>query len=184
MRWATNAFPELRNKEKCNFWLMVPGSVFEKYISRFILSSAGFAVLFSVLYFIGVNIGNMINLIVFNNYFHLFVPFKTVDISFTIASFIILHSIFFTGGLYFKRYPIVKTVLFVLLIIVLLMVCISIIGGLAFSYRVSFNVQSFPVVSRYWAMSVGWFYKLLFYCIIPVFCWIIGYFRLKEINGI
>ncbi len=182
IRWAANAFPELRNKEKCCSWLMVPGSAFEKYISRLILSSIGFAVLFSVLYFIGVNIGNIINLIVFNNHFIPFVPFETVDVPFTIASLVTLHSIFCVGGLYFKRYPIVKTVLFVLLIIILLMVSISTIGGLLFSYRVSFNVQNFPILSRYWTMSVSWFFKLFFYCIIPVFCWVIGYFRLKKVE--
>ncbi len=182
IRMAASAFPELRNTERSSFWLMIPGSTLEKYLSRLILTSLGFAVLFSLLFFIGVNVGNIINTLFFKSYFFIFIPFARADFLSVAASFLILHSIFFAGGLFFKRYPIIKTILFVLMLILLFMIGVSIIGGIVFSYRVSFNVENFPVVSRYWALSVSLFYKIICYCIIPLFCWIIGYQRLKEVE--
>ena len=182
--WAVNAFPELRTREKCSFWLMVPGSVFEKYLSRLFLSSVGFVVLFTVLYFVGVNVGNLINQTIFNRPFIPFIPLETVNIPFNVVLFIGLHSIFFAGGIYFKRYPIVKTTLFVLFVTVLLLISVVIIGGLALSYKGSVSLQNFSEIGYYWGVSVAWLRKFLLYCgvIIPIFSWIIGYFRLKKIE--
>ena len=133
VRIAANAFPELRNSEKSSFWLMIPGSNFEKYFSRLILSSVGFIILYSILFFVGVNIGNVINIIVFNRFPAVFIPiFWSRHINRNSFLFYFTFNFFLQEGLYFKKYPIIKTVLFVLMIIVLLMVCVSVIGGIAF----------------------------------------------------
>ena len=179
---ALNAFAEYRDKEQAIAWMMLPGSILEKFLSRLLITSVVLFVTIYISFFIGINIGNIISSVIWQNYFYFYIPLNDSSSS-ALQSIIVilnLHAIFFAGGLYFKKHPFIKTCLAVLIILLCITAILSAFGGLAYAVRTSYSGETYYMMNRYWPEFAGRAIKLLFYCIIPIFCWIISYYRLRE----
>jgi hypothetical protein len=177
---ALNAFSEYRDKELAIAWMMLPGSILEKFLSRLLITSVLLFVAIYISFFIGINAGNIITALIWQNTFYLNIPLYESSAQQSIIVFLNLHAIFFAGGLYFKKHPFIKTCLSVLIISLCITAVLSAFGGLAYAVRTSNSGETYYMMNRYWPEFAGRAIKLLFYCIIPVFCWIISYYRLRE----
>ena len=177
---ALNAFAEYRDKERAIAWMMLPGSILEKFLSRLLITSVLLFAVIYISYFIGINLGNIITALILRNPFYFYIPLNDSTALQNIIFIINLHAIFFAGGLYFKKHPFIKTCLTVLIISVCLTALLSAFGGFAYAIKTSHSGDAYYMMNRYWPDFAGRAAKLLFYCIIPVFCWIISFYRLRE----
>jgi hypothetical protein len=177
---ALNAFSEYRDKEQAIAWMMLPGSILEKFLSRLLITSALLFVAIYISFFIGINVGNVITALIWQNNFYLYIPFYESPVLQSMIIVLNFHAIFFAGGLYFKKHPFIKTCLAVAVIALGITAVLSAFGGLAYAVRTSYSGDTYYMMNRYWPEFAGRAIKLLFYCIIPIFCWIISYYRLRE----
>ena len=177
---AKKVFKELNDKDKCISWMMIPGSSLEKFLSRLLYVLVIYFILFSFVYSLGVNAGRILTSTLFNYNFRLFLPFNNYDIAFGYGTYITITSVFFTGGLYFKKSPVVKTIFFILIVALIVAIILIITGIILFTNGFEQIIQSLPEILRYWGNSISLYFRLIVFCIIPVFCWIISYLRMKE----
>ena len=177
---AKKAFKDLYDKDKCITWMMVPGSSFEKFLSRLLYVLVIHFVLLSFVYMLGVNIGRLFTSMLFNLQFRFFTPFSGYNIAVGYGFYVTATSIFFTGGLYFKKHSIIKTIFFILLVVLVIKIILIVTGIIIFTNGFEYIVQSLPEIIKYWIHSISIYFKLMFFCVIPVFCWLISYTRMKE----
>ena len=178
------AFTNLRTKEKAMSYLILPASTFEKYLSEWILTTFGFTILYTLIFYLfnfilllfgtsysSPNILDLTDSRIINGFQHYF----------------IIQSLFLAGAATFKKVPIFYTgfTLFVLGLILS-------IFGLSLSYILkeileAYNVQDFEKTmdTHFYnynfsdltiAKVPAYFY---WYFMAPIF-WIVGFFKLKE----
>ena len=114
------AFKDLRNKERSMFYLTLPASTLEKFLSMLLLTTIGFLVSYTILF----GIFNLINIAIISALpnalnLDLFNPFIVPEVWESIAVFIPLQAFFLAGSAHFKKTPVLYTSLslFVLLLI-------------------------------------------------------------------
>ena len=127
--FAGTAFPALRNNKKTLDFLLVPNSTTEKYLYEVLFRIVAYFLVFPVLFWIGANLGGMIfNSFTFEHYdlgYNLFFPFKEIhhymkitETEIAMYSFgLFLISIPFTGAVYFSKVPLLKTAIFLAVLV-------------------------------------------------------------------
>ncbi|HJO92968.1 MAG TPA: hypothetical protein QF753_06190 [Victivallales bacterium] len=179
IKFASSAFSEMKNKDEKITYLMLPASVFEKYFCRLFMTTVIFFIKYTVAYLLGCFIGSIINYYLFG-YPVYYLNIYIIGFWKIIAFFIVCHSIFFLGGIWFNKFALIKTIAFVCLILVL---AIIVILGLAlmlkFNELIGPNNIDFYHMSKSILFIKNWFICLL-YIFLPVMCWITGYYKLKE----
>ena len=188
LQFCSMAFPELKTKETRYSWLLLPGSIFEKFFSRLLFTSLVFFIFYTIAYFIGAFVGATLNVVFFDFNFTVINPFNSTLIK-TLIMFFALHAIFFTGGLYFKKLASIKTLAIILLLFLLLIAMFIFFTWFFYlnndvSVYYANNLSSFMGVPGYTFITS--LFKIcsniIFFVIIPLFSWFIGYYKLKEIG--
>ena len=117
------AFPALRKKEKAVFYLTLPVSTLERFLSYLILSLPGFFIIFSIIYFIFAFI-----LRVFYGIFtDVDIRFSKIDFDVIIGTYIRLNALLLLGAVWFKKTPPFFTALYTGIIVLFLGLFISIV---------------------------------------------------------
>ena len=117
-----SSFPLLRRKKSMVNYLMLPVSVFEKFLLQFCIRIIGFIVLFIPLFWFSFILADFIyNLFEWRNhtevesftiFFDAFNGIKTaLDVWALVLAIFSLASFFFAGAVYFKKYAVFKTIL-------------------------------------------------------------------------
>ena len=176
---ASTAFYEIKRKNEKIAYLLLPSSMPEKYLCRLIMTTLLFFIKYTVAFYLGWLLSSVVNFWLFGLplvFFNIYVPnFWNI-----IAVFVVLQSLFFLGGIYFRKFPIIKTVASIFLISVVIVI-IMFFSALFFKVTgavmsgnldVNYLTRSFIVI-KYWYIG-------LFYAFIPIMCWLIGYFKFKE----
>ncbi|MCP4180720.1 MAG: hypothetical protein GY756_23415 [bacterium] len=179
LKLASTAFIELKDKDEKIAYLMIPSSIFEKYLCRLLMTTVIFFIKYTAAYLLGWFIGSVINYLLFGFpifYLNLYI-FGFWKI---IAFFIVCHSIFFLGGICFRKFSIIKTIASVFFILVMIIIVILVIAlilkgsGLIVPSHLNFYHMSKSII-----FIKNWYICLLYF-FIPIMCWIIGYYKLKE----
>jgi hypothetical protein len=179
LKVASCAFSELKNKDEKITYLMLPSSTFEKYFCRLLMTTVMFFIKYTVAYLLGWFIGSIINYFLFGfpiYYLNLYI----VGFWKIIAFFIVCHSIFFLGGICFKKFAIIKTVASVFLALVIMIIVIILLALiLKQSGFIVPNNLNFHHMAKTIDFVKNWYICLL-YIFLPIMCWLIGYYKLKE----
>ncbi len=189
------AFREIHQGERSYFYLTLPGSSFEKFLSKLLVTSIGYVVGTLVFYSLVALASEGINHLIFGYTHPLFNPF-TVEVLRIAALYLVIQAIFLTGSAYFKKLAFLKTVLIWNLFIIgtaltagftawLIFRGDYLVGGMVkpeieillnrLNYTGTIDVFFVKVGGGFWLAL-----KILFWAVLAPVCWLISYFRLTE----
>lgn len=186
---AGRAYQDMNTNEKSISQLMLPASTFEKYIIPLVITSLGWIIGVVLIYTLYANLLNGIWSVLYGLPIGFYNPFNFPEMKFGEAfqAFFLVHSIFFLGGLSFKTYPVLKTILagFVVNLtftVVMMITATALFGGGA--GIISNNNEIEEYFERFFTpeniervkTGVKWFFSI----ILPVIFYIAAFYKLKE----
>jgi hypothetical protein len=188
---SARAFQELDDVKTAGAWLTIPASSFEKFTSRLFLTSFGYVAGSMAVYFLVAMISNGVNQMLFGFSQPPFNPFEPWLLH-SAGLYFVLQSLFLVGAIYFRRFAYIKTILF----LSLLSLVLSIGSMIMFKWILGENIQavfsgefyfSWDLLSLKWIGKVGdtllFWVKCGFWIVLAPLCYVITYFRLKEIEA-
>jgi hypothetical protein len=182
-------FKEMHRKETAQNYLLLPVSNFERFFSRLLISTIGFA----ALSLIGVTaisyLSEGVNMLIFKRHNVFFNPFnKTVWL--LMAHYFVAQSIYFLGAVYFRKNNFIKTIN----IIFLATISLSILGAL-FTRIVYFDLfegffrigntsllfqwENLSLDSKSFTVLINSL-KVLYWLVPAPLFWTIAYLRIRE----
>lgn len=175
------AFKNLHNPYRNYFFLMLPASNLEKFIEHIFLTAIFYPLVLLLIYSCFYWILGVIIFFITHKFIFVVTPF----LYFTwkiILIYVIAQSIFLAGAAYFKKHVFVKTIL-TLCIVGLIVVAFASLLAKLFFYS-SYNGMTL-YIPRFPENMGGIFSTLysLFFILLAPFCWVITYFRMKEIEA-
>ncbi len=188
---SSGAFGSLREDINAGAWLTIPASIFEKFTSRLFLTSIGYVLATALIYFAISALSEGINRVLFDYSHPLFNPF-TSKIWIPMTVYLVVQSVFLTGSIFFRRFAFIKTLLFLsilsLALVLFFFLALKIILGGQFG---SLSDQGMRIVWN--SLTSDWLLELkdtlvlmakaLFWGILAPFCWVVSYFRLREFEA-
>jgi hypothetical protein len=186
------AFKELHLNAQSVFYLTLPGSALEKFLSKLLVTSLGYAA-GSLLFYTGVSAAaEAINRLIFGYGHPFFNPFDR-NILLAVAVYLVSQSVFLVGSVYFRRLAFIKTSLY----IVLFGIVLSVVAGLAVwlifrDYAEGRHILFEPYLNQLkmngdmqsvlqpLAEGFARAAKIVFWAAVAPVGWIIGYLRLRE----
>lgn len=178
-------FNNIHQSPQNYFEFIIPASLPEKIISKLLISAFIFTVITVVGFWFLTLIANLLTMLLTPFNFPLFSPFakQTLHI---IVIYLVTQSIFLFGGIYFKKHPFLKTVLFSFLLVIILSAAAGLFGYLLFrnfapdfhpAVQLSLTDNSALVATmQTWGKIAEYAFWILF---APYF-WILSYIRLRE----
>lgn len=172
------AFSDFRSKEKTISYLTLPASLLEKFLSMLLLSTIGFIISFTVIFFIFNGLAIAAGLAFFDLDVG-FVNLFTEDTGDVILAYIIAQSLFLVGAATFRKVPLFFTLFSLFLVGVVTATYFGILTyslfnefkGSSSSGNMSFKFEDDTIMK--------YFKYLMYYATAPVF-WVVTYFKLKE----
>ncbi len=170
---TSRSFKDLHAPEVAYHYLTLPCSNFERFFSKWVVTSIGYAVALLILFC-------FYSVLIMAAHYTLFshaTPIVNLFDSFywhSIKTYMVLHSIVFLGSIVFKRYCLLKTSLFI--------GCLFFVTGL-FAGSISFHLFSLWTPFAVQITNFDSLVKIgftLFWLAIAPFCWVVTYYRLKE----
>ena len=107
---ASISFGELNDKKRGHFFLILPASSLEKFLSRFIYSTIGYVFLINIVFYTASLCAYGIDFYLLNNTQIIFDATNPSMIT-AMLVFLILHSVFFFGSVYFRKLVFLKMIL-------------------------------------------------------------------------
>lgn len=186
-------FRELHDKVRGPAWLLVPASVLEKICSRIALSTVVYVACSMLMYFVFSMISETFNWLTFSRHHALFNPFEARILK-GAALYVVLQSPFLAGAIYFRKHALSKTVLVLLGYFLVFSLVVFIGTRLIFGGFLDGLIPALTSIFQQSeldshtlrlgaggiggiAVTVG---RIVFWVFIPLLCWTICYFRLKE----
>jgi hypothetical protein len=186
------SFKELHLNGQSVFYLTLPGSSLEKFLSKLLVTSVGYA--FGSLFFYTAvsSAAEGINRAIFGYGHAFFNPFQR-GIMMAIAVYLVCQAVFLVGSVYFRKLAFVKTALYLVLFSIAVSVLVGVTGYIIFrdyadGGRImlepymnelgrSGEMEALigPLAERFWVA-----FKILFFAALAPVCWIISYLRLRE----
>lgn len=174
------SFAEYKNSPGDLFHILIPCSTTEKYLIKFFMTT--------IVYIFGLLIIFLLFSLIFffrNKTHFLFLKLLNWNL---IRSYLIAHSIFFFGAIYFKKYAFIKTLFSIFLVIIVYVAFFGFIFYFFFGKPNLFNIQE---INRYLVKLISktkWnTIKEIFFYLTPIFFWILTFIRFREIevkNGV
>ena len=189
---VSKLFSILHHREKGIYTLMLPASVEEKFAVKLLMTTVGFYGYAIFICLVGGWFAHLVSSLLFEPApYQVFNPF-TLEGAEQFLMFLFFHSIFFSGSLFFKSNPFLKTVVslmatfFVLTIIsgIYLKNSMEMPGNYQFHLRLDNSNQLMEALGTPYATLIHGF-KLMSYLVIPTLLYSLSYFKFKhyEIKG-
>ena len=188
------SFYELRQVQSRSFYLCIPASNLEKFVSQLFISSLGYVFLSLLIYFLFSLIVYSLTVLIFGASPKIFNPFEP-DVWLVIRVYMSTQSIFLLGSIYFKENALMKTILSLFGFFI---VCIAFMVGVIYFFdKISIHGRQVLFSSQVFQMSLesfnysslsnfinvmGYGLKLFFWFLMAPLFWIVSYFRLKELE--
>ena len=188
-----SSFPLLRDTKSTANYLMLPISVFEKFLIQFVIRLVVFTILFLPLFWFDFKLADLIynlfewrNKTVIENFellFDAFSELKTkLDLWAVLLGMFSFASFLFSGAVYFKKYAVFKTVASFSLIVCAMLLFSSMLT--LFFFPKGFNSQNAFIDLNTYKVSEHLYSIQLFFYIIgfvsSLFLIPLAYFKLKE----
>ena len=185
-------FKELHLNGQSVYYLTLPGSSLEKYLSKLLVTSAGYA--FGSLFFYTAVSSAVegINRLIFGYGHPFFNPFSRT-VLLLVAVYLVTQAVFLVGSVYFRKLAFIKTNLYLWLFGIVVVVLAAFIGWIIFrDYAVGHRIDLepyfqrlgesgemeavlAPMAEKFWQAG-----KVLFWGVMAPVCWVISYLRLRE----
>jgi len=183
--YASLAFLDLLDKKMNEGFLLLPASTLEKTVARYLHSSIFFVVQILVFTTLAAFILEGTNMLLFGRHNGLFNPFDQ-EVWKVIGVFMVIQPLFFLGGAWFKRTRWFKTILTlsvigILLGIILFVTSLIFFAG-SFHDLYIFSPGDFKDldVNMHLFNGTVTVLKILFYGVMPPFCFFVVWLRVKE----
>jgi hypothetical protein len=185
-------FKELHFNGQSVFYLTLPGSSLEKFLSKLLVSSLGYA--FGSLFFYTAvsSAAEGINRLIFGSWQPFFNPF-TREVLLFVAVYLVTQAVFLVGSVYFRKLAFIKTNLYLWLFGIVLTIVVAVTAWIIFrDYAEGPRIELEPymeelgrrgemeAVLRPMAEKFLQVAKVLFWGAAAPVCWIISYLRLSE----
>jgi hypothetical protein len=188
------AFGELHQNGRSIGYLTLPGSMLEKFLSKLITTSVGYAAGLLFFYSLVALASEGLNQLILGHHHALFNPVGR-DVLLLVAVYLVTQSVYLAGSVFFRKAAFLKTVLAWTVVSIGLGIAVAVMvrfvfwdyfTGLGtprpeiriFFDRLSqsrFEAAALPTLRGLWAAA-----RVLFWsAVAPVF-WAVGYFRLRE----
>jgi len=179
------AFTNLRSKEKTMSYLTLPASTLEKLISEILLTTVGFAILYTAIFyifnFIVYLIGTPFNLE--TNLLNLF----DMQVLEGFMYYVILQSVLLAGAATFRKVPLFFTsfTLFVVGVIIIIFIVIIAFGFKEYvenldMVNLHIDGQHYDIETEMENHFLVRFPKFMFYYLTAPIFWVVTYLKLKE----
>jgi hypothetical protein len=175
------AFKNLHNPYKNYFFLMLPASNLEKFIEHVFLTAIFYPLILLLVYSCFYWVLSFVVFFVAHKFIFIATPFLYTTWK-IIFIYIVMQSIFLVGAVYFKKNVLIKTILALCIIGVVIFVFITLLAKLFFASLYSDMFIVIPHLPNFVADVFGTLYAAFFMLLAP-FCWVITYFRMKEIEA-
>jgi hypothetical protein len=187
---ASMSYTEFSDRRKTHSYLLLPSSPLEKYLSRYLLTSWIY-IAYSLLVYAAFIFAAMGMVSLFHGHplpYASFFPKKSIVF---LTYYLLAHSVFFWGALYFRRYTFLKTLIvtfslpFIMLYFCTFMTSILFHDSI-FIPEMSISLSFIPIFNPYgylWIPDFQWLLYLLMrwpYPALPPILLVVAYFRLKE----
>ncbi len=171
------SFIELRDKMKSHFYLLTPGSTFEKFFVNILISLIAYVLFMLVSY---LTYSSFFNWIVLRIYGLEFSGLNLQDENFTLVLliFILIQSAYFLGATTFKKYPLILTPIAGFIIITFFSISTEITGKIIFPADV--KNQFFERSIETYIKQNEFIFKLGLFYILPIIFWFTSYLKLNE----
>jgi len=186
------SFREIHQDSRSVFYLTLPGSTLEKFLSKLLVTSLGFVLGSLVFYTAAAAAAEGLNRLIFGYGHPFFRPFDR-DVLLAVAVYLVSQSVFLAGSVYFRRLAFLRTALY----LVLLGMALSLVTGVGMWYvfrdfadgrRVFLGpyfgdfgqAGDVEAVLRPLAERFARLGKVLFWAALAPVAWLIGYLRLRE----
>jgi hypothetical protein len=188
---------DMYGKSTQHNWLMLPASPLEKLSVKIIYS----AILYPILLLLFISASSLIieglNAVIFGKHYLVFNPVQPFYWK-MILIYIVTQSIFLMGAAYFRKASFVKTILMSnLLSLVIGLISILVVRIIFNKYFNGMSVDSDLIVNNFEIRfsspesfdgivefkvfeTIG---KVLFWVFVAPFCWIVSYFRIREVQA-
>ncbi len=175
------AYNEIHTPAKSQFYLTLPATAAEKLFSHWIVTSVIFVLLANVLLSAVLFLTSAIAYMSLSTPIEVFNPFTSENMT-LMAIYLVVHSIFFLGALYFRKNNFLKTILSVFVIQTVINIFIVILAYLLIGKEgFQTDMQGFNVgLTQFGTETFPLLMKILFFGILGPFCLLVSYFRLKE----
>jgi hypothetical protein len=184
-------FKDFHNEVRGMAWMTLPASQLEKFSSHVFFLLIVFAAGIMSLFFFTSLISEGINQMLLGSSHKIFNPFTEKVLSATYTYFI-LQSLFMLGAIYFKKSPIIKTILSLILYVFVFVIIVGvsmkiIFGGSAWNFIFAGNpvtnvaelAYENDTLVKIWSV-IGSATHIAFRYLLAPLCWVIGYIRLRE----
>jgi len=186
-----------RNMHKMNRgyqYLTLPASTAEKFLEKLILTTVGFTIFITAGYFIFSLLSAGLTTWFFGISHGIFNPFSG-EALYYMALYIVMSSVIFFGAAYFRKLSIMKTLLSLFGLAFVFAVIALIAARLIFwkyfvgmGFFVSIDDSFFNAIalsSRYQTLlsfsnGLSIFIRILFWAVMPLFFWFLGFLRIRE----
>jgi hypothetical protein len=176
------SFRELHDKSRNEAFLLVPASALEKTLSRLLIATVGLGV-YIVVFTLVMTVINDVLVRALANVQASSIDFFNAWTLTAIGCFIVNQSLYFLGAAWFRRWHFVKMAL----VLNTVPTALSWIAVLAFALLFSnFQVPSEAQINEFVVLYSGFvlplwtFAKIFFFAVIPVFCWVVAWMRVRE----
>jgi hypothetical protein len=198
------AFKEAHQGGSGIFYMTIPSSTFEKFLSKLLVTSLGFAVGTLVLITATAAVSEGVVRLIFGSGFGFFNPFSRVVLE-LVGIYLITQSVFLMGSLWFKKLAYVKTALWIVIFGVVTLIVAAAAARILLADDLRWDgihfggnttgeaflnwseetvMKSFGPGTR-GAQGLEAFKiagKILFIGVLAPVCWLASYFRLGEIE--
>ncbi len=183
------------------FYLTLPGSAFEKLLSKLLMTSVGFGVGSLIFMTAVAAVSEGIDSLIFGFGHGMLNPFDPAPLT-MLLRYLLLQSVFLLGSIWFRKTAFLKTALWIVIFGAGLAAIFSIVGRFAFANHIVWNtVQAGNPQAGKWSLSangrdlmqifapgtVAYARLMVFKTIatvlgyaLPVAAWLATYFRLRE----
>jgi hypothetical protein len=175
------SYNEIHTPARSQFYLTLPATTSEKLFSHWLLTSVVYILLAHILLSLVLFLTNVISSVAWGSQITFFNPFTQSNLT-QMGAYIVAHSAFFLGALYFRQNNFLKTLLSLFVISMAFNVLAVgfmylLFGSMGFqgSELESMNPGLFSAFDTYAPYILK-----SFYVAVVLFCLAVSYFRLKE----
>lgn len=185
--FTSTIFDELNRKEQRLQYLTTPASLFEKFSLKLLITTVGWIVGVTLLYWVFAQVADWIAAHYFSSSFSDFEPFNEFY-RMMIAIYISVQSLFLLGAATFNRFSFFKTLFSLNLLGFVLLLFLFLIFRILFaSYFDGFvmvddniRVQPSQGFIDFMEFKMWPLVQFLFWYVLPIIMWVVAFFKLKE----
>jgi len=169
---TSHAFNDLHDPKKGYYYLTLPCSNLEKFLSKWLMTSIGYALSVLLIYYVFSILSMLLNKLVFG-YSQPPLNLMQTTLWIGIGKYFILQSIVLLGAIFFKRHVLIKTALS--LSAFFIAIGLTVIVATWMFYPL--NIATSLIGAIMTTLKGGYF---IFWILLAPFCWYITYVRLCE----